>query len=180
MTTCFRMRCVTCVLRQSLLPIFQSLLMPAPMFLKSREVTWSPCPQGTVTNSYMYLPKCHALILVPMNILPFSCAYYLCMASLFDFVPLVWRQVQSQTVTQPSGQYSSAHIQWWPPSMISSTHPPQHGSKQCRDAGYTAGMQVMLCHLVQHSYKCLINSANYHNDREWCLRIYFTSGVLLL
>lgn len=77
------------------------------------------------------------------------------MSSFFYFVSLVWRQVQSQTVTQPSGQYSSAHIQWLPLSMISSTQLPQHGSKQCRDAGYTVGMQVLLCPFVKQNYKLL-------------------------
>lgn len=114
---------------------------------------------------------------------------WICLLCLYDFfifyyfflftyfVPLVWRQVQSQIVTQPSGQSSSAHIQWLPLSMISSTQPPQHGSKQYQDAGYTAEMQVMLCHFVQHSYQCLFNSANCYNNDSTSTEFYYCDNL---
>lgn len=126
MTTCFRMRCVTCVLRQSLLPIFQSLLMPAPMFLKSREVTWSPCPQGTVTNSYMYLPKCHALNTGSYEHL----AIFVCL-SLYDF--FIWLcsfSLETSPITDSDTAKRTVFQRSY--SVVASEYDKQHSSSPAR------------------------------------------------
>ncbi len=110
-------------------------------------------------------------------------AIFVCLLSLYDFfIWLCYFSLETSPITDSDTAKRTVFQRSY--SVVASEYDKQHSASPARVKAVPrrrvhSGDAGNVVSLVQHSYKCLINSANYHNDIEWCLRM-FASGVLLL